>query len=511
MPAFPNDNDASIDGLLRVAMKSLDEHVPSGYFEGLPNRTLARLEGSSMQTTSSSSGGIELPMDAGASGPLEGVVKGRDEDSGLHDIRNLASSARMRISTRRAGTNPPAMDDDVLASSSGSWKAVALPEPAKMVSLPDLDSLPSKADIKALEKAEKAQQKIEQKIEKASRKSRPSGEMPMAASSVSSPSLPIAAASGSGLAVVSSTAVTEPPLHLDPTPIPALAKGTDKGATSSMAIGTAKGATSAAIPMIGSRIAGASGQKKSRGALYGVLGVSLAAAAGVVVYVQTQGGSTDAQERIAPSAEASKPALGASAPTAQPIATDPKKDEPKADPAPVVAAPEVVPDVPVDATKVAKPPKKGDKDKKPIGKTIIEVKDPGNGVAPVKKTPDKPVKEEKKDGEPDLNDLLKEGGYKDPKKDDKPKLEKKSLNGADFKAGMGSIAAKAQGCYKGTQGTATVKLVISPSGQVTRVTVSGVFVGTPVAACVESAVRGASFPPWDGGPQSFNYNYLLAE
>jgi hypothetical protein len=38
-----------------------------------------------------------------------------------------------------------------------------------------------------------------------------------------------------------------------------------------------------------------------------------------------------------------------------------------------------------------------------------------------------------------------------------------------------------------------------------------VFAGTPVAACVEAAVKSASFPPWDGGPQSFGYSYLLSE
>jgi hypothetical protein len=43
------------------------------------------------------------------------------------------------------------------------------------------------------------------------------------------------------------------------------------------------------------------------------------------------------------------------------------------------------------------------------------------------------------------------------------------------------------------------------------VTVSGAFAGTPVGACVEGAVQLATFPPWDGGPQSVNYSYLLAE
>ena len=39
---------------------------------------------------------------------------------------------------------------------------------------------------------------------------------------------------------------------------------------------------------------------------------------------------------------------------------------------------------------------------------------------------------------------------------------------------------------------------------------SGTFANTPVGACVVGAVKGASFPAWDGPPASFNYSYLLA-
>ena len=56
-----------------------------------------------------------------------------------------------------------------------------------------------------------------------------------------------------------------------------------------------------------------------------------------------------------------------------------------------------------------------------------------------------------------------------------------------------------------------MKLTVSPDGKVEKVKVTGQFAGTPVGACVESAVKGASFPPWDGGPQSFGYSYLLSE
>jgi hypothetical protein len=43
------------------------------------------------------------------------------------------------------------------------------------------------------------------------------------------------------------------------------------------------------------------------------------------------------------------------------------------------------------------------------------------------------------------------------------------------------------------------------------VSVTGQFAGKPEADCVSNAVKGASFPPWDGAPQRFTYVYLLSE
>jgi len=488
-----NHDDDSIDDLLRVAMKTLDDQVPSGYFEGLPNQTLVRLEGSSMQTSSSS--GTQLPVtETPPTDKVEG--KDRDEDSGLHDIRNLASSARMRLSSRRLGTNPPPVDEDVLAASSGSWKAVALPEPAKMVSLPELESLPSKSDIKAQIKAEKAAAKA--------RKSRPSGELAVeaAAASASLPSV--------GPAPV---AVVDAPLHLDEE-IPSIAKGTAKGATST--------AVPVAMPMIGSRIAGANKPvgKKNRAALIGSIGVALAAAAGVVVYVQTQNKSADT---VSPASEGAsrapaEPSAAPAAPTpsVQSIATDDKAAEAKGaagadDTAKLDTVEEPAADLADPATAEPKHIRAKTTDKKPAPKKIIEVKGPGDGIPPPKKS-EKPTKEpsaSKDPNEPSFDELLKEAGYKETKK--KVKLDKKSLTASDFKTGMANARPKALACYNGTQGLANVKLVIAPSGQVTKVTVTGPFAGTPVAGCVQAAVKGVTFPAWDGAPQSFGYSFLLSE
>jgi hypothetical protein len=81
----------------------------------------------------------ERRRDASGTPPRE------EEDSGLHDIRNLAQTTKQRLSSQKI---PTRTDDDVLASSSAGWKAVALPVSAHAVSLPEVDELPSKKDIK---------------------------------------------------------------------------------------------------------------------------------------------------------------------------------------------------------------------------------------------------------------------------------------------------------------------------------------------------------------------------
>ena len=43
-----------------------------------------------------------------------------------------------------------------------------------------------------------------------------------------------------------------------------------------------------------------------------------------------------------------------------------------------------------------------------------------------------------------------------------------------------------------------VNVVIGKNGKVTTATVTGKFAGTPTGACVETAVKTASFPPSDG-------------
>ena len=67
-------------------------------------------------------------------------------------------------------------------------------------------------------------------------------------------------------------------------------------------------------------------------------------------------------------------------------------------------------------------------------------------------------------------------------------------------AGMNSVKPKVAECYSQFKvpGMAMVNVAIAKSGKVTSATVSGKFTGTPTGACVEKAVKSASFPPSDG-------------
>jgi hypothetical protein len=67
-------------------------------------------------------------------------------------------------------------------------------------------------------------------------------------------------------------------------------------------------------------------------------------------------------------------------------------------------------------------------------------------------------------------------------------------------AGMNSVKGKINECYSQYKvpGMAMVNVIIGKSGKVSGATVTGKFAGTPTGACVEKAVKSASFPPSDG-------------
>jgi hypothetical protein len=432
-----------LDDLLRAAMKSLDDQVPSGYLEALPEQVLARLEGT-MQSSGQPDG-----ERATASPP----PKQRDEDSGLHDIRNLAQTTKQRLSHKRvAGPMRPSADD-LLASTSAGWKAVALPEPAKMVSLPSLEELPTKAEIRAQDKA--------------AAKAAAAAPAAPAAKPAAAEAKPVAAAAVEAPVVVKAAVVAKAPVARPAAP-----------------------------------------KKSSRGLITGV-SVAVAAAAGALLFVKMRPDQHAAQP--APELQAQQP-VQAPAPgparaqiTATPIAP-PVADVPAAEPPPP----------PPVATGAAEPePHHAAPKAKHVERGLGKAADTAS-PSPPDKTAEKPGKDHTKDAsgkeqDPSFDDLLKQAGVDQNKKPVKPKLANKELTSDDFKRGMSAIEGNAKNCFKGTQGLANLEIKVSPSGQVSGVVVSGLFKGKPEASCVTNAVRSAQFPPWDGGQQSFTYPILLSE
>jgi hypothetical protein len=89
--------------------------------------------------------------------------------------------------------------------------------------------------------------------------------------------------------------------------------------------------------------------------------------------------------------------------------------------------------------------------------------------------------------------------------------DRTSLSGDDIERAMTSVAGQVRACFAGTRRSAPLRLTVAPSGRIARVTVTGPFAGTPAGTCLERAVRTATFPPWSGAPQSFDFSYLLSD
>jgi hypothetical protein len=449
MPDAPDD----LDDVLRRAMASLDGEAPAGYFDALADRTLARLDDPTIGAP------IGPAIGDVASGSGDALAAARDGDAGLDDIRGLASETVARLSARRAAQ--AAADGDV-AASSATWSAVALPDPSKQRS--------------------------------------------------SSRDLSRAAAADTMAAGAPAKAARAPRAELAARPI--------------------------ALP-----------RRRSRFAPIATAGVAVAAAAAVVLYLsaskraETPAVTAAADQRAA--AVSVSAATGSAAPIVAPEPPPPPSPSPSRSPSP--APPSVTGDFATGraaggaATAAgsltrapATPPVTASKSPaRPMSKTAASASKPPaskdtwkGGVKPgskrgpsttdIAKQPPSQVETGVKPGrkgaksveQPPLDELI---GESSSKKKAPPKLDRESLSTDDILRGMGDVADQAQACYSGTQGTASLRLTVAPSGQVTAATVTGSFAGTAVGTCVERAVRSARFPPWEGRPQSFGYSYLLSD
>lgn len=392
-----------VDDLVRRALGTLE--APAGYLEGdaLADRVVARLD--------------EVPAAfADEVGDDAVIGEARDEDSGLQDIRSLASEAKARIrrSSQEAIARGPA--------SSAAWRAVAVADPRRAEAVAVAEAPTSVA--------------IDE----------------------------VAAARALRVA---------PPAKPPPVPV-----------------------------------------RKPR-AMFAAAGLAVAMAAGVLIFVTTRT-ANDA----APSLEVARPETVALAPTPPPPPSAPSPNLGAGSGSaelPVMLDRERVADVvptkgskradPVVATKRTTPGPIGKRKGDVVAKLPAEDAQPSEDVGePVKPRPGKQAAPP----EPSLDDLLKDSSDK-PAAPAPKKLARQALSTEDIQRGLAPVGAAARRCYNGTSGTALVRATVAPSGQIAKITISGPFAGTPVAACVERAVRAAHFPAWDGGPQTIATSYLLSD
>lgn len=418
-----------LDDRVRAAMQALDDRAPARFDEDYAAKVEARLA-TEVRMENMTTPTSEAPADGVPPSPPI-------DDSGLHDIKALAKTTRQRVSRRI--TSQHDLDESLLSSSSSGLHMVALPEPAKLVSLPSIAEL-AKAEPSIARAAEKVARTIDAKGQP-----RRSPAVWIAGAVVA------AAAAAVGIIVV---------------------KGGGKG-EHTVANSDAVGASRVAAP----------------GPVQPKVAVS-----------QTTPTPTPPQTATGAGSAALDMAAGSGSAEGSAVVVDlPAKDttergEGKLD---------------------AHGTKAGDKTKG--GKTdVVKVKkqpDAGATGGNAKKDPNAPKS---------LDDLIDEaaggpggsgGGAKKAPTGDKPVLDKKELTPQDIRSAMGSVAKRAQACYDkfNQAGTVGVKASVTPSGAITKVTITGAFAGTPTGDCVANVVQNVSFPAWDGAPMTVNYSYLLTE
>jgi len=472
MPA-PDLTDDELDLRLRAAAAALAGLAPAGRVDELALRVeaeLAHIDLSPVSPQPAVSKPLESRMTSDTdekSGPANVTPpSGRTEDSGLHDIKALAQDTRRRISRRI--TSQHDIDPDLLASSTGSMRMIALPEPAMVVALPE-----APATMEAVREAMKDPAMAAAAAAVPIQRKRPTLWIGLGAAAVAAAAAAVIIAGGGGGDgdKKSTTQVAANETAAAPTvesmkvaagsgSATVVAVAADPGTPSGLAAGVPESdpATAPAVTGAGSvAIAPPPGAGSAAG------GSARTVDGGKGVDKTPRGGSADV-----------KPAGGSAA-------------KPGGD------------------SKAA-----GGGSAKPAGGAVATGAGGGGGPK----------------GEKSIEDLLNDasGGSSKPKDtgggggggggDSAPTgPTKTSLEPKEIKAGMSAVAGAAQSCFgkHGVAGHVKVKATVTSSGSVSKVDATGEFAGTPTGACVAGAVKGASFPSWTGAPMTVTYSFTLQE
>ncbi len=434
-----------LDDIVSGAMRALEGTTPAGYFDELPSRIEARMEGSMQSQTDSDQHSAPF---AGGPPPAD---PDRVEDSGLHDIKALASTAKRRISRR--ATSQHDAEDALLSASNSGMHAVALPDPARMIALPTVEEARSLA-------------------------ASASGQMA---------AIPAAAAAEAPAGAHAPRAANQP--RKRPAWVYAVSAVAAAAAAAALFVATRPGggeggARKAEAPTAAPAVASADDDDAARA---GVAAGSAAPAPAVQSIAVDVAEPADVGLVAPPAQEEAPAATGA-------VDADGKTERRKVDAEPAKVK---------ERTKAEGPaPDKGDKGDKADEK--VAKPDPTKVVPTDGKGADGKPKD---DLDKSIEDLLNSPVEK--KKSDKP--DKTELTSKELRDGLSAVVGTAKACYQGEAGTVKVKITIDPSGKVSKSSATGTFAGTPSGDCVAAALKGASFPAWDGAPMSTTYAVLLSD
>ena len=448
-PDPPSDRD------IADAFLALDGTIPDGHLDDFSSRVLARLdepEATEMDSRELARGsGLSRTDDAalGAVATSATPEPAREENSGLHEIKALASTTRRRIS-KKLTSESEAEESLLVGASSGSFRAAALPAPTQ-------DK--SGADDRAVERAR-------ERLSGPSPIARPAAEVDSRSLPARSSSFPfwllggVATAAAAAAVAVFIFGIGREKKDLDP----------NQAATSGDTVARAETPTPTA-----EAAAGTAAPDDMRFAEPPPPAPGAAPATTSAPALVAQGDEAPPADEGAveggPKGRAS--AVGGGSVRKDADSADDKK----------VLAKEKKDGKQSEKREVQAKPQSG---KGSGGKDLNEVLDEVTGGV---KAP-APVKEEAV-----------------------VKPSKKGLDRSDVSKAMGAVRSQVMRCRDKEQfeGTVTVKFNVAPSGQVTSAEATGSKAGTPTGACVAAAVKRASFPAFDGAPTSFTYPFLLAE
>lgn len=435
-----------IDDLVRAAAKAHEALVPADHFDGLSSRVMARLARDDGEVAMMSETNNDAPR-AVTPPPSDGKPQ-RSEDSGIHDMKALAETAKRRIS-RRITSQHDAYDESLLTSSQSGLRAVALPVQAQVVSLPAMPTdMPGAAAIAGAEAA---------------------GITPIeAARGRGTKSKAVWFVAGGGVLAAAAAAIFF------------ITAGAQKKDDAQMAATAGAGSGSAVAQL--QEAAGAPGAATGSGA----------------VAVGSAAGSSTTVVAIDPSAPPPAEEAAKTENKTQDTASGEKAHASRGDTGGRVAG--------GGASSAAADKQPGGKGKE------IKAGAGGGGGAGGGAAPKGPGGDSMEDllaaASGGAQKPTEGGGDTGEAKPEKTGLDGKDIRSG---MGSVAKQAQACYDQHGVAGHVKIKATVDPSGKVTKADATGEFAGTPTGSCVAAAAKSASFPEWSGAPMTISYGFTLVE